>query len=312
MNICRTARKVVKMKQYNISFGSEQDKIQFVMDCEHDFEARLDNAVEMVIEANARILLLSGPTCSGKTTTANKLISELEANGKKITIISIDDFFYDRDEGRVVQDDTKIDYDSIDVIDLPLLTDCINHAKVGNTIRVPIFDFISQKRVGYNQHVIESNEIIIFEGIQAVYPEIVSLIKEKYIGIFINVNDDACINNVIFTKNEIRFIRRIVRDRKFRGASADFTFYLWQTVRENEEKSIFPNKDICKIQLDSFMPYELFLMKKYAKETLSEVMPKSKYFEYAQKLINKLDLLDEISYDYIPSGSLYTEFLGKK
>ncbi len=286
--------------------------MNFVMECEHDFEARLDEAVEKVLKANARILLLSGPTCSGKTTTANKLITELEACGKKITIISIDDFFYERDDGRVVKDDAKIDYDSINVIDLPLLSDCIKHARVGNTIRVPIFDFITQKRAGYNEHIIEANEIIIFEGIQAVYPEIVSLIDEKYIGIFINVNYDACINDVVFTKNEIRFIRRIVRDRKFRGASADFTFYLWQTVRENEEKSIFPNKDVCTIQLDSFMPYELFLMKKYAKETLLEVMPDSKYYESAQKLINKIDVLDEISYDYIPSNSLYTEFLGKK
>ena len=300
------------MKQFNICFNSEEDKKTFVLECENDFEQRLDDAINSVIEANVKILLLSGPTCSGKTTTANKLISELEANGKDVTIISIDDFFLERDELRVVQEGTKIDYDSINVIDLPLIKDCIKHAKTGNVIRVPIFDFVTQKRVGYNEHVIEENEILIFEGIQAVYPEIVSLFEDEYIGIFINVCKDVCINDTNFTKNEIRFIRRIVRDRKFRGASADFTFYLWETVRENEEKSIFPNKDICKIQLDSFMPYELFLMKKYAIETLSEVLPESKYYDNAQKLIKKMSAFDEISYEYIPSNSLYTEFLGKK
>lgn len=299
------------MKKFSISFSSEQEKKNFVSKCEHDFEQRLDEAVEKVVEANVKILLLSGPTCSGKTTTANKLISELEATGKKITIISIDDFFYERDGARVVKDE-KIDYDSVNAIDLPLLQDCINHAKVGNTIRVPIYDFISQKRTGYNEHVITDNEIIIFEGIQAVYPEIVALLHTEYVGIFINVSEDACINGVEFTKNEIRFIRRIVRDRRFRGASADFTFYLWETVRENEEKSIFPNKDVCKIQLDSFMPYELFLMKKYAIETLSEVAPESQYYEYAQALIKKLSSFDEVDYKYIPKNSLYTEFLGKK
>ncbi|MBQ3589800.1 MAG: hypothetical protein II980_05045, partial [Clostridia bacterium] len=206
----------------------------------------------------------------------------------------------------------KIDYDSINAIDLPLLHDYINHAKVGNTIRVPIYDFISQKRTGYNEHAITDNEIIIFEGIQAVYPEITALFDTEFVGIFINVIEDACINGIEFTKNEIRFIRRIVRDRRFRGASADFTFYLWETVRENEEKSIFPNKDVCEIQLDSFMPYELFLMKKYAIETLSEVQTESKYYEYAQALINKLSAFDEVDYEYIPKNSLSTEFLGKK
>ncbi len=301
------------MKKFNISFSSEQEKIDFVTKCEHDFELRLDKAIKEVVEANVKILLLSGPTCSGKTTTANKLIAELEANGRKITIISIDDFFYERDGGRIVKDDNeKIDYDSINAIELPLLQDCIRHARVGNTIRVPIYDFISQKRTGYNEHVITENEIIIFEGIQAVYPEIVALFDTSFVGIFINVNEDTCINGIEFTKNEIRFIRRIVRDRRFRGASADFTFYLWETVRENEEKSIFPNKDVCTIQLDSFMPYELFLMKKYAIETLLEVLPESKYYKYAQGLIKKMSSLDEVDYKYIPRNSLYTEFLGKK
>ena len=118
--------------------------------------------------------------------------------------------------------------------------------------------------------------------------------------------------NEYFTKNEIRLIRRLVRDRKFRGATAEFTFYLWETVRENEEKNIFPNKDICEIQIDSFMGYELFLMKNYLINTLFEIDKESKYYEKAMKLLNKLSHLDEIDYEYIPKGSLYTEFLGKK
>lgn len=300
------------MKKYDINFNSEQDKKNFVLACEHDFENRLDEAVEQVIKSNVMVLLLSGPSCSGKTTIANKLIHDLTEVGKKVTIISIDDFFYERNEGRVVKEGEKIDYDSIKVIDLPLLRDCINHAKVGNTIRVPIFDFITQKRAGYNEHKITENEFLIFEGIQAVYPEIVELFDMPYAGIFINVNEDACINGVEFTKNEIRFIRRVVRDRKFRGASAEFSFYLWETVRENEENSIFPNQHVCKVQIDSFMPYELFLMKSYLIQTLSEIEPQSKYYEQAKQLIKKVEGFAEIDYEYIPSNSLYTEFLGKK
>jgi len=300
------------MKNYNICFNSEQDKKDFVLKCEHDFENRLDDVVKQVVKSGARILLLSGPTCSGKTTTANKLIHDLTDEGKRVTIISIDNFFYERNEGRVVKEGTKIDYDSVKVIDLPLLKDCINHAKVGNTLRVPIFDFITQKRSGYSEHLITENEILIFEGIQAVYPEIVALFDVPYVGIFINVNNDVCINGVEFTKNDIRFIRRVVRDRKFRGASAEFSFFLWETVRENEEISIFPNQNVCKIQIDSFMPYELFLMKRYLIQTLSEIESSSKYYNEAQAIIKKIEGFEEIDYEYIPNNSLYTEFLGKK
>lgn len=301
------------MKTINISFNNEQEKITFVNKCEADFEQRLDAVSKQAISSGVTTLLLSGPTCAGKTTTANKIIHDFHECGKKVTIISFDDFFKERNEDReVVNEDEKIDYDSVDAIDLELLAECIKHLKAGNVIKVPIFDFVSQKRKGFVEHQIEIDEIIIFEGIQAVYPEITALFDTEYKGIFINVNDDVCINGEHFTKNEIRLIRRLVRDRKFRGASPEFTFYLWETVRENEEKSIFPNKDICEIKIDSFMGYELFLMKKYLIEVLAVVKKESKYYEKATKILNKVSHLDEIDYKYIPKGSLYTEFLGKK
>ena len=300
------------MKSINITFKNEQEKINFVNECEKDFEQRLDEVSKRAISRGVSILLLSGPTCAGKTTTANKIIHDYLEAGKTVTTISIDDFFQERNDDRKVDENEKLDYDSVDVLDLPLLAECIRHIKAGNTIRVPIFDFVSQKRSGYREHTIMSDEIIIFEGIQAVYPEITSLFETGYKGIFIDVNEDVCINGVCFTKNEIRLIRRIVRDEKFRGATPEFTFYLWESVRDNEEKNIFPNKDICEIQIDSFMCYELFLMKSYLVNVLSDFDKNSKYYEKAKTLLEKVESFDEIKYDYIPRGSLYTEFLGKK
>ena len=179
------------MKTINITFRNEQDKINFVNECEKVFEQRLDEVSSMAINSGATTLLLSGPTCAGKTTTANKIIHDFNDMGKKVTVISLDDFFKERTEDRIIKEGEKIDYDSVDVLDLPLLAECISHIKVGNTIRVPIFDFISQKRNGFIEHLIDSDEIIIFEGIQAVYPEITSLFDNGFLGIFINVNDDV-------------------------------------------------------------------------------------------------------------------------
>lgn len=300
------------MKTINIAFKSEQEKIDFVNDCEADFERRLDEATKKITSSSVINILLSGPTCSGKTTTANKIIGDYHEAGKEVTVISIDDFFYERDDARTIKENEKIDYDSVEVIDLDKLKECITSAKPGNNIKVPIFDFVTQSRLGYNSHYITTDEVLLYEGIQAVYPEVTSLFDDEFIGVFINVNEDVCLNGILFSRDEIRLVRRLVRDRKFRGASADFTFYLWETVRENEDKNIFPNKNICSVQLDSFMGYELFLIKPYILDVLSEVGADSPYFEKAKNLIGKFLNLDEIKYEYIPKNSLYTEFLGKK
>ena len=300
------------MKIIDIDFKNEKEIIKFVQCCEKSFELRLDKASKEIVNSDVMYVLLSGPTCAGKTTTAEKLISDFHEIGKKVTVISLDDFFKDRQEERRVHIDKKIDYDSVDALDLPLLAECIKCAKPGNIIKVPKFDFLTQSRVEYTEHYIEENEVLLFEGIQAVYPEITSLFEEGYKGIFIDVQDDAIINGTRFRKQHIRLIRRLVRDRKFRGASPDFTFYLWESVRDNEKKNIYPNKNICQVQLDSFLEYELFLMKSYVTKTLNEVLPDSIYYEKAQRLLSKFKNLQEISYDYIPKNSLYTEFLGKK
>jgi uridine kinase len=301
------------MKKINISFSSEKDKENFVLQCENDFEKRLMSVSDKVIGSGARIILLTGPTCSGKTPMADKLIHDFKEIGKDVNIISIDDFFVERNDSRTVELDRKIDYDSIDALDFPLLAECIEDIKSGKDFKTPVYDFVSQKRSGFKEYKNNDNSVFIFEGIQAVYKEITPLFNgESYIGVFANVDEDAEINGVYFNRDDIRLSRRIVRDRKFRGATADFSLYLWETVRENEDKNIYPNKHICKLQLDSFLGYELFVLKNYIIEVLKDVDSTSKYYPKAKELNDKFKMLDDISFDYVPSNSLYTEFLGKK
>lgn len=302
------------MKYINISFTNEMEKISFVNQCEQDFEKRLCEVSRRVKDAGAEILLLSGPTCSGKTTTANKIIHDFEQSGRPVTVISLDDFFKPRTETRSVDSGEEIDYDSINAIDLDTLTECALNARLGATLDVPVYDFISQTTSHYRRVEIDENGVIIFEGIQAVYPEITRLFEDRdYVGVFINVDDDVMVNGVFFSRDDIRLSRRLVRDYKFRGANAEFTLFLWDNVRANEDKSIYPNKNkICKIQLNSLMDYELFLLKGYIIDILNEVSENSKYYSKARELKEKFLKLDTISYDYVPEKSLYTEFLGKK
>lgn len=302
------------MRNIDISFATEQEKIDFINKCELEFEERLCRVSAKVLASGAESLLLSGPTCAGKTTTANKIIHDLETVGRRVTVISLDNFFKSRTEQRSVIGNDDLDYDSVNALDLDMLTECVEGARQGMRVKMPVYDFITQSTSHFEELEIAENGVIVFEGIQAVYPEITRLFKERnYVGVFINVDDDIMINGVFFSRDDIRLSRRLVRDYKFRGASAEFTLFLWDKVRKNEDTSIYPNKNaICKIQLNSFMDYELFLLRGYIIDILNEVDENSKYYSKAKEIKEKFLKLDTISYDYVPKKSLYTEFLGKK
>ena len=301
------------MKNINVSFRDENEKKKFVLECEEKFHKYLKEVSKKAVDSGADILLLSGPTCSGKTTLANKIINDFKKKGSRVIVVSIDDFFNDRNDSRVVEEGKRIDYDSINALDFEQLKKTVCDLKEKREFSVPRYDFLTQKRAGFDHYKADDNTVVIFEGIQAVYPEITALFADcDYVGIFSNVNEDVTVNGTYFSRDDIRLSRRIVRDKKFRGATADFSMYLWETVRENEDKNIYPNKNICKIQMDSFLDYELFVLKNYIIEILDEVEQDNVYYGQAISLRKKFEDLFSISYDYVPNNSLYTEFLGKK
>lgn len=294
-------------------FQNEEEKIRFVSECEEKFYDTLESVINAIAARdNIYVITLSGPTCSGKTTTAHLLIEDLEKYGKNAVIVSIDDFFRDHEDGRNVGDE-DIDYDSIDAIDFPYFAECVQKIFRKEPALLPTYDFETQKRSSYREYVRTDRDVVIFEGIQAVYPPIVDLLDDYgYTGIFTCVKEDVQVNGVHFTNHEIRLARRIVRDYKFRSAEPDFTLFLWEKVRENEEKNIFPNSNTSECKIDSFLAYELFLLKPYILSILSHVKEGNAYYEKAQALMRKFEPLPEISYEYVPESSMYTEFLGKK
>ncbi len=301
------------MQKARNSFFGESDKKAYVTECEKNFERLLDIAVEKVINQNDKIITLSGPTCSGKTTTAKKLISEFEERGKKVHVISIDDFYYDRRilEEMAKRENRPLDLDSASSIDLKELERAIEEIFVGDVVTIPTFDFEESRRVGYRRFDPDDRDVFIFEGIQAVYPEVTRLFgSHPYSSLFVYLYDDLETDSYIFDKNDVRFFRRLVRDYNFRGASPEFTFELWRSVRENEERNIIPFYDDCTAFLNSTMPYELGMLKPYVVPLLSSIESNSPYFDYAQEMIKRFEHIEEISKEYIPEISLYHEFLG--
>jgi len=296
------------------SFSGEEDKRAYVAECEKKFEHALDCAVEKIISAESnRIITLSGPSCSGKTTTANKIVSEFEERGKRVHVISIDDFYYDRDYliKQAEKNGTNLDFDSAETIDLDELEMTIESIFCEDSVKIPVFDFKSGKRIKEKEFILDDKDIFVFEGIQAVYPEVTRLFKaHPYFSVFAYVCEDLKVGDHIYEKNTVRFFRRLVRDYNFRNATPEFTFKLWESVRQNEERNILPFADDCDVLLNSLMPYEINMRKPYLVPLLSEIAESSVHFAYASEMLEKLEALEVISREYIPSNSVYREFLG--
>ena len=304
----------MKILEGKKTFASKEEARAFVETHESNFEKRLDDIAERVCSDHAvRLVALSGPSCSGKTTTANKLIRELEARGRKVHVVSIDDFFYDKTRlAEIAKEngDGKIDYDSIKTIDFDALVECVREIFSDGKTVVPRFDFKQGKRVGYVEYAPDEEDLFIFEGIQAIYPEITAVFK-KYpsVSIYICAESGVRIGDKIFEPNEIRLLRRLVRDYNFRASSPEFTMYLWESVRSNEDANIFPYVDGCDMRIDSTLAFDVNILKPYLEDVLKKMPEDNEFIEGARRIIEKIKDIEPVSREYLTEDSLYNEFI---
>ena len=302
---------IEKIKKAPMGFASDIEAKQFVMTCEKDFEDRFDIVLSEIANiSNLKILTLSGPTCSGKTTAAKKIISELAERGRRVNVISIDDFYFDKEILHAMSDGNGIDYDSPTTIDLPLLSEFVEQIDSGRELLSPIFDFHSGVRTGYRKISTAPDDVFIFEGIQAIYPEVTSLFEgHGFCSAYIAPQSSIEVGGAVIAPNDLRFLRRLVRDSNFRSTDAEFTFKIWDSVRNNEDKNIFPYVDKSLFCIDSSFPYEIGILKPYLEKILGELSVHSEYRERADAILNIIRGVQAITKDYLPSESLYREFV---
>lgn len=287
---------------------------QWIKQCEDSFAKQIYDITESIVKkGNIRVIRLFGPSCSGKTTTARLLISYFRRHGKRAHVISIDDFYYNRDYLKKLSVDkglSDIDYDSPDTIDCKELESFVKAIFNEDKVSCPIFDFKTGERSGYKTMEIDDNDIFIFEGIQAVYPVVVSLF-ERYdsTSIYIVPQTKIMAGGFCFEPNEIRLMRRLVRDYNFRGTIPADTFSLWDSVRDNEEKNIFPYVDASEYKVNSTMPYEVGILKPYLEKILSDFDSDDMHYKVAQYILERVALVEGISDKLILKGYLYKEFV---
>ena len=278
-------------------------------------EKKIANIADKICEdEDLHLVLIAGPSSSGKTTFSKRLEMQLKVNGKKPISISVDNYFVDR-EKTPLNEDGSYNFETIDAIDLESLNEDLVKLLEGEEIELPKFNFITGKREksGKKLKIDKSNPIIV-EGIHSLNPKMTSYIPEKnkykiYISALTQLNIDA--HNRIPT-TDARLVRRIVRDIKYRGIDATKTLEMWTGVRAGEEKYIFPFQEEADIMFNSALVYELAVLKKHIKPLLEEIDSNNIYYGEAKKLLKFLEYFVDIeNEDLIPPNSILREFIGK-
>ena len=286
----------------------------FVAWCDEQYKNRILAAADKICENRSRspVVLLSGPSGSGKTTTARKLEDELRKRGLGTYTVSMDNYFRTFDPRTAPRtEDGSFDFESPLCMDMDLLNEHFAALSAGEEIKIPYFIFSRQKRSAtqFTPMRLGKNEIAIFEGIHALSDTITDKNPNAF-KLYISVDSGIEENgHIYFHRNWIRILRRVVRDNNFRGADALMTLNMWPNVRRGEELYILPFKDKASIKLDSSLPYEIPVLKQFAKPLFDAVRENSLADEF-DMISSAMELFPTLSPDYVAKESLLREFIG--
>ncbi len=287
----------------------------FVEECEDRYAKMISSATKKISEKTEEscVVLLSGPSGSGKTTTAHKLEASLEKLGIITHSVSLDDYFRTVDpETAPKTENGKIDYESPECLDLPLLNQHIEDIIAGREVLVPKFDFANQRRSEtVTPLCLGKNEIVIFEGIHALNSTITSHAGEHGVKIYISARSNFVDDRSVFYKGTwTRLTRRIVRDNLFRGANADFTLAIWDGIRRGEKMYISPFKNDADIIINSTHEYEVCVLKKHLQAAVTSVPKGIARFDEVCRMLENINGFDDLDDEFVPKNSLLREFIG--
>lgn len=299
---------------YKLNKAVEDGKINdIILLAEALHEKKIANiADEIAKRKDVKMILIAGPSSSGKTTFAQRLGIQLRLNGLKPVTISVDNYFVERQD-TPRDENGEYDFECIEAIDLELFNNHLVKLLNGEEIEVPQFDFhVGTKRYNGKKLKLADDEVLVIEGIHCLNDKLTSQIAKKqkykiYISALTVLNMDRY-NRISTT--DTRLVRRIVRDYQFRGYSATHTLNTWHKVNNGEEKNIFPFQEEADTIFNTSLIYELGALKKIAMPLLKEIDNSYKEYAEAQRLINMLKYFREIPSEYVPNNSLLKEFLG--
>ena len=308
------------MEQRNntLAFINAQIQTQpeaFVTACEARFQSIVDDAAEQIVSVNGRcIVMLAGPSASGKTTTAHKIAEAVQKRGNACYVISLDDFYLNRAEVPGYAEG-KPDFETVYALDLPLLHTVLPQLLRGEATELPMFDFTIGKRAKVGKRLqLEPQDTIIVEGLHALNPIITDvfppdMLLRLYISVSSRIYSDC--GEVLLNKRALRFMRRLVRDYLFRASSAQNTLELWKNVRRGEDRYLFPYEELADIRIDSTHLYEPALFASLVRQLLQKEHIPAEFKAQTDAILSVLSNFEPLADEFVPKDSLLREFIGQ-
>lgn len=285
----------------------------FISECEYKYRNKLKTISEKINDENKSIVLLAGPSSSGKTTSARLIGECLRTYGKNVFTVSLDDYYKDSYTAPLNEKGVP-DFESVDALDLDLLEENLYSLNKNGFCEKPVFDFTTGRRKEQREHlVVSEGDVIVVEGLHALNNVIADhLPSEKVLKLYVNLNSRIYNEKgkIILNKRNCRFVRRMIRDKKFRASSVEYTYKLWENVVAGEEKYLFPFKDSADIKINSLHLYEPCIFRNEAIKLLEEVGKESAYYNESRELINALKQFESLPWVDVPTTSLLREFIG--
>lgn len=277
-------------------------------------EKRYSQVADMVCQRRARTVMLAGPSSSGKTTSAHRLATQLRVHGKKPILMSLDDYYIDRDK-IAPGPDGKLDLEHINTLDCELFRQDMAALLRGEDVELPTFNFLTGRREWRGKHMrLAPDSVVIVEGLHGLNPAMLpedvdsNLIFRMYVSPLLPLNLD---NHNRIPTSYLRLLRRIVRDYETRGASVQHTLSMWDSVRSGEKRWIFPYQENADVIFNSSTLYEIAVLKKHIFPLLTAVEPEDPCYEAVQGIVKILNYVLEADVDdEIPPTSLVREFIG--
>ncbi len=306
------------MEKYDLTWMNTQAKTDpagFIASCEEHYQNQINAVAEQLIlrQKTHPIVLLCGPSSSGKTTTADRLRRALHQKGVRVETISMDDYYLSRGEYQVPWDEENNvpDFESPLCMELPLLHDHLAKLAQGGEIAIPTFDFATKQRTKQvKTRSLSGEEMVVIEGIHAFNHVITGGLEQISTGVYISLNSEVDMDGWVLTSDQLRFYRRAVRDANFRGAPVDITIQQWKSVRRGERMYIDPVCHTAAYKIDSYIPYETCILCGILQNKLGQY-EENLLAAGLQGAVQSLNRFAPIDYlPYIPESSVLHEFIG--
>lgn len=295
----------------DINLRNSENVFKLIQRGEDSYNEQVKTIAEQIVKRNEKIVLITGPSSSGKTTSAYKLKKALAKLGIKSFVVNMDDFFKDLSTVPL-REDGKPDMEGIVALDVKCVRNCLTEILTTGKTSIPSFDFATHKRTNkWKKYIVENNSVIIMEGIHALNPQITKgLDKSKIYKVYVHCNTNFTFEDkILFFARELRLLRRLVRDKRERQVPFEETIELWQDVCAGEEKNIRPFKDSADYLLNSTHYYEPLL---YKDLLLKEFLELKNENETINSFIQKFRYCASINSEFVPKDSLIREFIGEE